>query len=132
MKMDIMVGTAIKRKDFDTEKDYRKAYGKAWKDLNHSAFNSYQKVYQLNSYRLKKYGLAPDEFQELLESQDYKCAICGTDEPGKTSWNVDHDHKTNKVRGILCHRCNVGLGHFYDSVEALQEAVKYLIKNGNV
>ena len=43
--------------------------------------------------------------------------------------NIDHCHKTNKIRGLLCHHCNIGLGNFNDNVVNLQLAIKYLEKN---
>ena len=49
--------------------------------------------------------------------------ICGKDE----KLVVDHDHKTGKVRGLLCNHCNRGLGHFRDNVKFLEDAVKYLM-----
>lgn len=76
--------------------------------------------------RLKKYGLDEEAVQRLLDAQCGKCAICGSDSPGKTGWHVDHDHKTQKVRGLLCMHCNLVLGHARDSVERLEAAIAYL------
>ena len=74
------------------------------------------------------YGLTPETHAELLASQGGVCAICGrTEAGGKTgTWHTDHDHITKKVRGILCHSCNIGLGHFGDSLERLLLAALYL------
>jgi hypothetical protein len=56
-----------------------------------------------------------------------ECAICGkVAEWGKRGLHRDHDHKTGKTRGYLCHNCNVGLGHFKDSPKLLQKAIEYL------
>ena len=62
-------------------------------------------------FDLKKYGLTPESFNLILESQGNKCAlfeICGHTQPGTrfNRWCVDHDHNTGKVRGLLCHTCN--------------------------
>lgn len=46
----------------------------------------------------------------------------------KKSLSIDHNHQTGKVRGLLCHHCNVGLGHFKDNIELLNSALDYLIK----
>lgn len=75
-----------------------------------------------------KYNLTVEEFNELLASQDGKCAICRTDEwPGNGHRpHVDHCHSTNKVRGALCHDCNLGLGHFKDRIDLLEAAIAYL------
>jgi hypothetical protein len=74
------------------------------------------------------YRMSEIEFNSMLKSQEYKCAICKLDKPdGKhLSFNVDHCHKTKKVRGILCSSCNRGLGYFKDNVELLKAAINYL------
>lgn len=80
----------------------------------------------------RKYGITIDDFNDQLEQQDYRCAICLTDESiGNGHFHVDHDHKTGKIRGLLCHHCNVALGSFKDSVETMEKAIDYL-KNGGV
>ena len=73
------------------------------------------------------YGITEEDFQEMLKSQSYKCAICETDTPGgKGGWHVDHCHITGKVRGLLCHCCNTGLGLFKDNENLLLKARDYL------
>ncbi len=61
-----------------------------------------------------RYGLTPDEYDEMFEAQSGRCAICGSPPEGKRL-SVDHDHQTDEVRGLLCQPCNLVLG----SVEAL-------------
>lgn len=74
------------------------------------------------------YGLTPEAFARMLADQEGRCAICRTDDPGgKGGWHVDHDHETKAVRGLLCQRCNLGLGNFQDDVNRLQSAYDYLI-----
>ncbi|AQW88528.1 endonuclease VII [Serratia phage BF] len=77
------------------------------------------------------YGLEKEDYIKLLESQDYKCYICGThqDDSSREVLYVDHDHSTNKIRGLLCHHCNTGIGNFKDDPELLQRAIDYLKKN---
>lgn len=62
--------------------------------------------------RLKYYDLSQPEFEALLSKQDHNCALCGDKliEGGSTNLNVDHCHNTGKVRGLLCHRCNMIVG----------------------
>ena len=76
----------------------------------------------------KNYTLTITEFNELLTSQNKRCAICSSLKAGgkNNQWAVDHDHKTGLVRGILCHKCNRGLGHFDDDVKLLVNAIEYL------
>jgi hypothetical protein len=78
----------------------------------------------------KKYGLTLQTFNNLFAQQNYQCAGCKTREPGDRGWVVDHDHKTKKVRGILCHHCNTILGHAKDRQETLIFLVTYLQNDG--
>ena len=81
-------------------------------------------------YNLKKYGLTPAAYQEIHDNQEGSCAICSSPVALrlKTSHKlfVDHDHKTGKVRGLLCHNRNAGLGHFRDNEQFLRNAIGYL------
>ena len=83
----------------------------------------------VRNYRLKKYyNLSNEDFTNLLLEQKGNCAICNIDKPGgvNNQWAIDHDHETGTVRGILCHKCNRGLGHFDDDIDLLLQAIKYL------
>lgn len=71
-----------------------------------------------------------EDYDNLCIEQDYKCAICNTSEVGRrTRWLVDHDHTTGRVRGLLCHNCNVLLGHARDDISILSKAIEYLKEN---
>lgn len=71
-----------------------------------------------------------DHYQSLLEAQNYSCAICGINaEETKQGLAVDHNHATDEVRGLLCMRCNIGLGYFKDNITSLTNAVNYLLKS---
>lgn len=73
------------------------------------------------------YGISRVEYEALLASQDEACAICRVGDPGgKGSWHVDHCHETNKVRGLLCHHCNLMLGNARDEPGRLRAAAEYL------
>lgn len=78
------------------------------------------------------YGMSLEEYKELFDSQNGVCAICGEKaKGGKTSTrelHIDHDHVTGRNRGLLCHKCNPGLGQFNDSIEMLEKAIAYLKK----
>lgn len=75
---------------------------------------------------LKRYGLTPESFEDLLQSQDRKCAVCRAADPGKRGWQIDHCHATGRVRGLLCIHCNLALGHLKDRVDLFQAAITYL------
>lgn len=85
-------------------------------------------VEQLRAESLKKkHGITPVEYQRLLSLQGHRCGICGTDTPrGHGAFHVDHDHATGVIRGLLCHSCNVGLGHLRDNVEAMANGIAWL------
>jgi len=73
------------------------------------------------------YGITPEEYAALLKSQGGRCAICRIDTPrGKGGWHLDHDHATGRMRGLLCHGCNIALGYFADDLDRLRGAIAYL------
>lgn len=76
--------------------------------------------------KLKRYGLTLDQFADQLALQNNACEICRTSEWGQRGPCVDHDHKTGIVRGLLCSRCNLALGHFRDDIDCLKRAIAYL------
>lgn len=95
---------------------------KLWRDNNKR---------QMKHNNLKKYGISIDAYEALLEKQRYRCAVCNDkikSGAGKSSCSavVDHCHSTNRVRGILCNRCNRGLGLLRDNPEILAAAISYL------
>lgn len=79
---------------------------------------------------LKKFfGLTPEHYDLMLAKQGACCAIChGVNDNGHRL-SVDHCHKTNKVRGLLCSECNHGLGRFQDDIPRLKAAINYLKEN---
>lgn len=80
------------------------------------------------SFLKRSYGLTVEQWDEIWGSQEGKCAICGDipDPEAKRRFHVDHNHTTGTVRGILCHSCNVALGHSKESKEILQAMISYL------
>jgi hypothetical protein len=99
---------------------------KKWKAKNPLRTKQYHKKSYLKTYHQRTYGISRDEFEQMLISQTGLCKICGR-ELGIPC--LDHDHFTGKVRGILCLRCNQGLGHFDDSPLLLRKAIEYLEVN---
>src|SRR6266542_47593 len=111
-----------------SDKNKMRAYQRAYYHANPHFKERKLKVSFRNKIK-QKFNLSIEDYHNLLEKQDFKCAICKTDKSNaknKKSLCLDHDHKTGKVRGFLCHSCNRGLGSFKDSSEALTEAIKYL------
>jgi len=79
----------------------------------------------------KLYGISREDYDSTLSKQEGKCAICRKDAADSVHGNlyVDHDHGTGNIRGLLCDKCNTGLGHFQDSADIMSEAIKYLNRN---
>lgn len=80
--------------------------------------------------------LSMEDYLRMKEEQQNLCAICNKPEtrrsrtPGDiTRLSIDHSHETNKVRGLLCHACNIGIGKFKESIETLESAILYLRKH---
>jgi hypothetical protein len=95
-----------------------------WKNrIRHYAYNYY-------------YGISLKEYNNLSIKQNHKCAICKKKEKRKRNDNkyyklaVDHNHKTNKVRGLLCSICNTLLGHTKEDINTLQNAIVYIKNDG--
>lgn len=76
----------------------------------------------------KRYGLTWADRDALADAQGNLCGICGRPPEEKKVLEVDHDHKTGAVRGMLCGRCNRGLGAFKDDADLLVAAMAWLIR----
>lgn len=74
---------------------------------------------------LKQYGITEQDWQRMYDEQNGVCAICGKHQVYRRL-SVDHCHKTGKVRGLLCVRCNRALGYVFDSPNILRNAANYL------
>ena len=82
---------------------------------------------QQRRWLMNKYGVSLGDLEEILLAQGLQCPICET--PMRMLdgvANVDHDHSTGYVRGVLCGSCNRGLGNFKDNVEFIERAALYL------
>lgn len=84
------------------------------------AFKTYIRTWKLRT----RYGLIPQQFDQMRDRQLGLCAICLC--LPTSGLCVDHCHVTGKVRGLLCNSCNVGLANFRDNAEALTRAMEYL------
>lgn len=78
-----------------------------------------------------RYGMTVADYNALLAKQSGKCALCGKEPQPRQSdgvalLDVDHDHESGHIRGLLCRSCNVGLGLLDDSPELMLRAVRYL------
>lgn len=73
------------------------------------------------------YGITPEQYDEMMVAQDYRCAICRQHQDEFVrAFAVDHDHKTGAVRGLLCRGCNTGIGNLADDPDRVFAAWAYL------
>ena len=120
------IGSCCKECDNERGREYRQKHPEVYQNYYHRNRPRIQA-----KERRERYGLDSDQFNELLRSQNGKCAICFSSESGgrNNTWHVDHDHATGIVRGLLCAGCNVGLGNFKDIPERMRLAAAYLEKH---
>jgi hypothetical protein len=95
------------------------------KDYYHS-LTPEQKILRNRRQQVSLYGLTLEDYDNMLDRQDEVCKICKNICPTGKNLSIDHDHKTGKVRGLLCKNCNIGLGSFFDNIDFLESAVLYL------
>ena len=93
-----------------------------WKQNNPEKASKRNRVTKLKL----KYNLTVEHYADMLHSQQNGCAICGKLQIDK-NLAVDHNHVTGNVRGLLCQQCNTGIGLLQDSVDILNNAIKYLM-----
>jgi hypothetical protein len=105
-----------------------------WQKANREQYQARQREYvesgkksisNRKSHLKRKYGLTLEAFDDLLASQGGGCAVCGRTDAD----NVDHDHVTGRVRGILCFNCNVAIGHVAEDEDRLVALMAYLARD---
>lgn len=122
-----------------THKERDKESAKLYKLKNKDRIREYNRgKYQRNIHKeranhlFKTYGLTTKEYDTMYSAQNGKCKLCGYTPNIKDTHSrnrflhVDHCHKTNRIRGLLCGNCNTGLGLLKDNVEVLTKAIEYL------
>jgi transcription elongation factor Elf1 len=121
-----------------SESDVTKFYQDKKSRRTNARCKECQKIHNMKSWHLKSpiekqasrvsamYGITPDEYRAMHERQNGKCAICNREPTTKRLLHVDHCHKTNVVRGLLCHGCNTAIGAMKENIETLRSAIAYL------
>ena len=115
-----------------------RAEKKKYNDDHREHLTECQRINRLNNiekYRLmekgyqikKNYGITIEQYNEMLKAQNNKCLICHAEFKTMKSTYIDHNHITGKVRGLLCVKCNSGIGYLNDDINLLKEAINYLI-----
>ena len=107
----------------------RVAYNKAYRAKNKERVLDIERKSKLKM----AYGITVEQYNDMLDKQKGKCAICTVKKPGGRTkmFFIDHCHNTGKVRGLLCMRCNTGLGLFLDNPKFLLNAISYLKENSS-
>ena len=135
-----------------TAEGYHAAYMRKWREKNKEHHKAYMKEYRAkykerNNERVrvwgakyrksdkgfdarlrKAFGIGIVDYNQMLEKQNGKCAICNSTKGNEKKHRlfVDHCHETNKVRGLLCGKCNTGIGYFQNEPILLGSAIDYL------
>ena len=124
----------LKIDNLETQKAATNVQWNEHRGANSEYYRAHRQEHAL-SYResdmVRKYGINLHEYSQMLLAQNGKCAICGTTDAGTREGKakalaVDHDHKTGKVRALLCEACNTGLGKFKDDAIVLEKAAEYV------
>ena len=107
----------------------RVAYNKAYRTKNKERVLDIERKSKLKM----TYGITVEQYNDMLGKQEGKCAICFAKKPGGRTkmFFIDHCHNTGEVRGLLCMRCNTGLGLFLDNPKFLLNAISYLKENSS-
>ena len=94
----------------------------------HAAYYQENKEKINSQYLERLYGIDMENYNNILSEQNNSCAICNKECVSGRKLAVDHNHDTGEVRGLLCCKCNRGLGNFHDNLDLLRSAVLYLEK----
>jgi hypothetical protein len=107
---------------------------KRWQQANADRLNAYHRARRANpivkraersAYLKRKYGISIDEYDAMLARQGGGCGVCGSSPSDAISLHIDHDHRTGRIRGLLCFVCNSSLGEL-DDPSLLRAALRYV------
>lgn len=120
-----------------TERNKSGRFIKSKDGLTHERTKEYHRKYHLSNREIinertrrhhfkYRYGISKEEAIELAGKAENKCQICDIVFTKNSPAHIDHNHETGIIRGVLCRKCNSGLGLLQDSVEILKKAIRYL------
>ena len=113
----------------ESHKDKYREYVSRWRSENPERSQEIEEKATLK----KRYGVTPEDYDRMLEERGGCCEICGRSGANcKRSLCIDHDHLTGNLRGLLCAKCNLGIGYFSDNTTLLENAKVYLTKYAGV
>lgn len=113
---------------YSSEEERSAARAKAYADKLEWLKQPEGRRYQLNARMRTLYGITLEQYESYAEAQNHMCKLCGLTAEENTHGRlyVDHCHITGAYRGLLCNKCNSGLGKFNDNIEVLERALAYL------
>ncbi len=129
------------KKNYSENRTSHLAVSQAWAEANKEKRCIASRKYYaanpdklLDPYYKRIYGISYENYCSLLTEQNNVCAICHKEETNTYKGKikrlaVDHNHETGAIRGLLCTKCNVRLGHSDDSIDILQSSIDYLKKH---
>ena len=118
---------AIRKKAYHLKNlEKAKADQKAWRNDNKDRIRG--------NLLKRKYGITFEQYKEMFEKQDGKCAVCEApgallNQYGKVGLHVDHNHVTGQVRQLLCSNCNTALGLLKESPDTIRKLLSYVERN---
>jgi len=118
--------------EFYKDKQKTSGYRPECKECGKEVSDNYERDREKTNWNNIKWktGITKDQYLIMLKDQDNTCAICKRPrEDFNINFSIDHDHETLLIRGLLCSSCNKGLGHFYDDINLLKNAIEYLTNN---
>lgn len=109
----------------------RRQYHRDYYHKNKEKNKEKRKEYNRKADLKKSFGLTINEYDIMFEAQKGVCATCGKEETAKNQYGVvrlavDHNHKTGKIRGLLCARCNRSIGLLNEDISTLLNIIRYL------
>lgn len=113
----------IQERFLSKDPEYFRRKAKEWRENNPEEYAVHKR-----KYRIRKYGLSPEQYAEMVAKQGGACSICLVT-PDR-DLDIDHCHITNTVRGLLCNRCNKVLGQLKDDIMLLRRMIDYINDNG--
>jgi len=131
----------IAKRHYEKHKDAILERNKKWREDNKEKLASIDKNWRslpVNILKtregriLKTYNISLEELSEMIDSQRGCCKICGKsliDPDSNRNYDIDHNHETGKVRGLLCTKCNTALGLMFEDIKALEAMITYIKQN---
>ena len=109
------------RDNLEVMRSNMRYYSKEWRQKHPERHKFFSRRYDL-----RQFGMTVESYEQMLLDQNNLCAICHEPDQDGKRLAIDHDHETNRVRGLLCRRCNRAIGAFHDRADLLLSASEYL------